>query len=284
MPTDGQTGVIIDYATDTNTLGPFEWTDGAGDPSDSFNLSIGTNAAGDDIGILTGFASGGSINFGGWAPNTQYFWFIESTNCAGTTTGPIWSFTTEACTETAPGVVITPGPTDGEMATPIAGPDGSVNFNWADGAGDPGSSFTLNLDTVNPPVANSFTDFTNGDPITGLAVSTTYFWSIDAVNCAGTTAGTVWTFTTDAALSIEDNEIAQPFKVYPNPTSDILNIKTSLEIDNVSVFNLLGQRVANFTKNNISNDSINISELSQGLYLVIISAGDRTQTFKITNE
>ncbi len=34
----------------------------------------------------------------------------------------------------------------------------------------------------------------------------------------------------------------------------------------------------------ISNNSINLSELSQGLYIIKISAGDRTQAFKITKE
>ncbi|WP_339624929.1 T9SS type A sorting domain-containing protein [uncultured Winogradskyella sp.] len=280
-PADGATDVDINFGT-TNNLGPIEWAAAAtGGAPDSFNISLGATPTGDDIGVIGGFGSGGSINFG-WLPNTTYYWFIEAVNCAGTTTSPVFSFTTSACTETTPpGVVNTPVPTDGDTDVSVNVVGNAVTFNWT--PTDANANFTLNLDTVNPPVANAFDDFESGDPITGLAVNTTYFWSIDAVNCNGTTPGTVWSFTTAAALSVEENEL-ETFSVYPNPTSDVLNIKTTKTIDNVTVFNLLGQSVANFNGNQIVDDSINLSELSKGLYLVKITAEGTTQTIRVTKE
>jgi hypothetical protein len=281
LPADGATDVEIAYGEANNNLGPFEWLAATtGDPADDFNISFGTNPAADNIGGLSGFASGGSINFG-WLPNTTYFWTIEAVNCAGLTPGTIWSFTTSACTDTAaPAGVSAPIPADAAPNVTLNADGNALLFNWTEG--DPNATFTLNLGVTNPPT-QPFVNFENGSPITGLAENTTYFWSIDAVNCFGTTAGTVWSFTTGIALSVEENQI-ETFSVYPNPTSAVLNIKSTKEIDNVTVFNLLGQSVARYNKTDLSNDSIDLSKLSNGLYLVRISAEGTTQTIRVNKE
>ncbi|WP_296382826.1 T9SS type A sorting domain-containing protein [Winogradskyella sp.] len=279
-PLNGATDVEINYGT-TNNINPFEWNEAEfGGAADTYNISLGETMTGDDIGTISGFDSGGGINFG-WLPNTTYYWFIEAVNCAGVTAGPIWSFTTSACTDVAaPGATNTPLPADSAIDVSLSSPDSSTIFSWT--GPDPNADYTLNLGTTNPPT-QPFNNFVSGDPITGLAVNTTYFWSVDAVNCFGTTPGPVWSFTTAAELSIEDNEL-NTFSVYPNPTSDVLNIKSSKEIDNITVFNLLGQNVASFKKNDITNSSIDLAELSNGLYLVKISAGDTTQTIRVTKD
>ena len=73
-----------------------------------------------------------------------------------------------------------------------------------------------------------------------------------------------------------------PFSIYPNPANDKLNIKTTLEIDNVTIFNILGQEVANYDGSEIIESSINISEYKSGLYLVQITSGDKTEIIKVT--
>ncbi|EPR72674.1 hypothetical protein ADIWIN_2287 [Winogradskyella psychrotolerans RS-3] len=176
-----------------------------------------------------------------------------------------------------------PYPADGETAVAISSPDGGLSFEWTAPAID-GETYNLNIGGTNPPT-QTLEGINSGDLITGLAVSTTYYWSIDVVNCFGaTTTTTVWSFTTDdTLLSIDENALTT-FSVYPNPTANILNIKSSQEIDNVTVFNLLGQNVASFSKNEITNSSIDMSELSNGLYLVKITSGDKTQTLRVTKE
>jgi len=272
-PADTATGVTIIGGAGV----AFSWVeDATGDVAESFTISIGLNAAGDDIGSLAGLNSGGTINFGA-ANNTVYFWKIDAVNCFGSTTSAIWSFTTTACTETAvPACVTVFTPVDNEPTAQL-GAGGSLTFTWDDVP--TATSYELFINGVSQGVRAS------GITFTGFTVSTAFTWSVVPSNCFGAAIGCpTWNFTTSATLSIEDNEIAQPFKVYPNPTSGILNIKTSLDIDNIAVFNLLGQRVANFNQNSISNNSINLSELSQGLYIIKISAGDKAQTFKITKE
>ena len=280
MPNDTATDVVIEYG-DPRNLGPIEWAPpAAGDAPDSYNISLGTNPAGDDIGVVTGFSIGNSINFD-WQPNTTYFWFIEAVNCAGISTSPVFSFTTQACTETAaPALATAPEPSDAATNVPINANGNSLIFSWN---ADPNVNYTLNLDTENPPVLNAFNNFESGDDITGLAENTTYFWSVDPVNCVGESTGTVWSFTTGSALSITENELVK-LSVYPNPTSGILNIKSTEEIDNITVFNLLGQSVAKFGKNDITNSSIDLSELSEGLYLVKVTSGNNTETLRVTKK
>ncbi|WP_418638220.1 T9SS type A sorting domain-containing protein [Winogradskyella sp.] len=187
------------------------------------------------------------------------------------------------CTETAaPAVATTPLPADAATAIGITA-DGGLNFSWND-AGNAGDNYTLNIGTTNPP-SQAIEGIENGVLITGLGLSTTYFWSIDITNCFGTTTSSVWSFTTDDQfLSIGEEVSLETLNVYPNPTSDVLNIKSSQDVDNVTVFNLLGQNVANFTKNEINNSSIDLSELSKGLYLVKISSGTKTKTLRVTKE
>lgn len=287
LPLDGSIDVAIDYSDPDNLLiTPFSWIDGTtGGSIESTNLSLGTTTAGNDIGTITGATNGNGIIYT-WAENTTYYWYIESVNCVGSTQSPIWSFTTGSCTETAAPGVQASSPTPADLATGVAiqAPDGGVTFNWT-GSSNADDSYTLNIGTTNPPT-QAITGVEPGVFITGLSVSTTYYWSIDVINCFGTTTGTsVWSFTTDSTLGLEDTlESNETFSAYPNPTSGILNIKSSQEVDNVTVFNLLGQNVASFTKNEISNSSIDMSSLSKGLYLVKVTSGDKTQTLRVTKE
>jgi Secretion system C-terminal sorting domain len=185
------------------------------------------------------------------------------------------------CSETtAPIMASAPSPADAATAVPIQGPDGGLVFSWT--GGSPDDTAILNIGTANPPAQPISLD--NGGTITGLSVNTTYFWSIDITNCFGTTVGPVWSFTTDSTLGIEENILNNTFSIYPNPTSNVLNIKSSQDIDNVTIYNLLGQNVASFTKNEITDSSIDMSELSKGLYLVKITSGDKTQTLRVTKE
>lgn len=64
-------------------------------------------------------------------------------------------------------------------------------------------------------------------------------------------------------LSNNDFKLSD-IKIFPNPTTDILNIKTSEVIDEIDVYNILGILVAT---NQVSNQ-IDISHLSNGLYII----------------
>lgn len=78
----------------------------------------------------------------------------------------------------------------------------------------------------------------------------------------------------------ESTDISSPgefgFSIFPHPTKGIFKVSAP-ENFNVTVFNLQGKKV--FGKYNISLDSdINLSNLSQGLYLVKVKAGNKEFT------
>ncbi len=80
-----------------------------------------------------------------------------------------------------------------------------------------------------------------------------------------------------------DDIVFSSLKYYPNPTSSSLFIKNNVSIDNIEVYNLLGQKL--MTKNiNSMEAEINISHLASGTYMVKISVDNKSTIVKILKE
>jgi len=73
---------------------------------------------------------------------------------------------------------------------------------------------------------------------------------------------------------------ASKFSVYPNPSSDVINIKTDEKVDKVELYNTLGQLIIN--KDNTT--LMNINRVKSGLYLLKIYSGNKTVTKKVIIE
>lgn len=129
---------------------------------------------------------------------------------------------------------------------------------------------------------------------TGITVAPAQFLSL-AIRQAGTTSfttgnieidevriGSTWSYVTSANLSVKQNSIAG-LNMYPNPvkngnlyiTSDSSNAKT------VAVYDILGKQVIN-TKT--SNNTVNVSNLKGGAYIVRITEDGKTDTRKLIIE
>lgn len=73
------------------------------------------------------------------------------------------------------------------------------------------------------------------------------------------------------------------FSYYPNPVKDVLNFTTKKNIENVTVFNLTGQKVISNAK--IANGKINVSTLNPGTYVFRVKFEDgQIETFKIVKK
>jgi hypothetical protein len=68
------------------------------------------------------------------------------------------------------------------------------------------------------------------------------------------------------------------FECFPNPTSGILNIKTS-DKTQVKLFNIIGQQLMNKTIN--QSQQLNLSYLPKGTYLINLKKQNEIKTFKI---
>ena len=285
LPLDLDTDVVINYGADD--IINFEWPAAAvGSEVESYTFNLSTS--------LIGFPSIGSLSVDNnlvnlifsWAPNTTYYWSVDASNCAGSTTGTIFSFTTAACTATtAPIAVTTPGPENGATGVTLDNSDptaaNALAFTWVEN--EPGLSYDLILST-DPllTTASTFT-FENGEIIIGLSENTTYFWQIIAHNCFGSTSSSTWSFTTGATASINDYD-SKSFSVFPNPVIDILNIDGNASIDSIEIVNQLGQIILKVAGSSVFNNQINLSKLNTGIYFVKVKSASKTQTLQILKQ
>ena len=65
----------------------------------------------------------------------------------------------------------------------------------------------------------------------------------------------------------------QQFQVYPNPTSSTITVKTEQPTTQIQVLNLAGQVLKTFTQ---TNNQINVSDLTPGVYLLQVTGQDGT--------
>ena len=86
----------------------------------------------------------------------------------------------------------------------------------------------------------------------------------------------------DASLA-NDTFNNNSFSFYPNPIKDILNLSYSKNITNVAVYNLLGQQVIVKTVNE-NQSQIDMSNLSDGTYMVKITADNQVKTIKVMKQ
>lgn len=87
----------------------------------------------------------------------------------------------------------------------------------------------------------------------------------------------------EASCGIGMSELSQSslVQIYPNPAHDFITILTSERILNVSIYNLVGQKVIS---KGVHYGSLNISKLEEGLYVVeIIAENTRVRSKLIIN-
>lgn len=80
----------------------------------------------------------------------------------------------------------------------------------------------------------------------------------------------------NVSLSTEDFAI-NSIDFYPNPTTSILNFKSSIQVEKILIHNMLGQLVLD-EKVNAMEGAINTEKLAQGTYIVKVNDIDRGYT------
>jgi len=88
--------------------------------------------------------------------------------------------------------------------------------------------------------------------------------------------------TTNSTASVKENAI-EGFSMYPNPTKDILKLNAQEQIQEVSVYNLLGQKVMKFTPNTLQT-SINIGALNAGIYVLKVKVANKVGSYRVMKE
>ncbi len=80
---------------------------------------------------------------------------------------------------------------------------------------------------------------------------------------------------------LNDASLENTIKIYPNPANEQIKIDSIQKIDKVEIYNLLGSRVLVQLEN---TDSINLSQLKPGVYLVQLFSGDSRVVRKVVVE
>jgi chitodextrinase len=138
--------------------------------------------------------------------------------------------------------------------------------------------------TTATPIARSFTV-----PTTALLGSTrmrvSMKYNASPTSCETFTDGEVEDYTVNISATArfdEDQTAKLEFNLYPNPVRDgILNFSDLESESNYRIFNMMGQELGS---GKIQNNSVNVSSLRTGSYLIEISNGSATATKRFIKE
>lgn len=129
---------------------------------------------------------------------------------------------------------------------------------------------TLSLTT--PTNTQTFFGFIANEPITKV--------ELEGANGSGELFGKL-IFGADCGniVGIDDNLLTQ-VSVYPNPATDYVTVQlpAGIELQSVAIYDVLGKLVTN----KITNNQINVSQFTQGVYLLTIQTSQGTVTKKIS--
>lgn len=87
---------------------------------------------------------------------------------------------------------------------------------------------------------------------------------------------------TEATLSVEESQFSN-FQYYPNPVQNTLTLNAQNTIDNVTMYNMLGQEVLRATPNAV-NSELDMSNLQDGTYFVKVNIANTTKTIRVIKQ
>lgn len=85
---------------------------------------------------------------------------------------------------------------------------------------------------------------------------------------------------TNGLQLVENQNFQNEVKIYPNPTTEILNIQSDFEVVELSIYNVLGQKV----KSIFNSNTINCSDLKSGMYFLELKQQIGNQIIKFLKQ
>lgn len=106
-------------------------------------------------------------------------------------------------------------------------------------------------------------------------------WSGSTDNAEG--PYTIDVTTTDTTTLDVDSNTLEGFSLFPTIVRDELNFSAQENVDQISIYNLIGQEVLRRSPN-VSNSFVDVTSLKGGIYIVKVQIGDTVGTYKIIKE
>jgi hypothetical protein len=85
--------------------------------------------------------------------------------------------------------------------------------------------------------------------------------------------------TCEDILGTNDNNLSA-LTFFPNPTTNIINYSANQNVEYIALYNILGQKVLEQSINAISGQ-LNVSNLQTGTYIMEVTVGSKTGTYKV---
>ncbi len=112
---------------------------------------------------------------------------------------------------------------------------------------------------------------TEADPTNLYPTAATYTAQLIVSNhCSSDTASEELETTFGTGIS---QSVFNPFVIYPNPASHVLNLETDLASGSISIFDVEGRKVVSTSVSEMRRSGLNVSELANGMYILQLSSG-----------
>ncbi|WP_432411081.1 S8 family serine peptidase [Rasiella sp. SM2506] len=218
-----------------------------------------------------------TLNLTGLNNVTPGEYFMEITGNSISATNSITLALTIIESDLATVVLTTPADTAVEINT-------DLTFIWEELTSDAVEyDFELATDAAFADIVVSETTFVPTVTVTDLDEDTEYFWRVRGTNiCDEGDFSDVFSFTTTETLGINENAI-EGLVVYPNPTSNVLNITAAKQMSSIEIVNVLGQTLLS-KKVGATQIQIDLSTLAAGNYFVRVQAENATTVLQIVKK
>jgi hypothetical protein len=115
--------------------------------------------------------------------------------------------------------------------------------------------------------------------LTGLTSGGTYYVQVDRWGTAADGTFGIQVFD-QATLGTDDVQSQSAFTYFPNPVKNTLTLNAQNTIENVRMYNMLGQEVLRTTPNTVDSE-LDMSSLQNGTYFVKVTIASITKTIKV---
>ncbi len=158
----------------------------------------------------------------------------------------------------------------------------SADITWT--AVSPGANYEYYVDTVSTTPTSGTPINTNTVRIKGLKPAKTYY-AFARTSC-GSSVYSAWamqSFFTPWSVGVNNIAAGNEISIYPNPAKDILYIKNNNTPFLLLIANMSGKTVL-ATEVHTGTNAINISTLSQGVYMMRYLQGEEVQVKKLLKD
>ncbi len=217
--------------------------------------------------ICTGGTS--SLNVNG---STSYTWSTGSNSTSIVVSPTLTSFYSVTST-------FTNGCQSNATTTVVVNPNPTVTANTSNTLICSGQTTTL---TSNGANTYSWSTSATGSVI-AVSPTTTTSYSVTGTDINGCTNTSSITQSVSACTGIAETLNQNQINIYPNPATETINIQSVVKITSLKIFSVDGKLVLEkVVKEN--NSTLNVSELSQGIYFLCCMSDEGERYFKIIKE